>query len=501
LRRPDGSSDDISGSARWRSSRAQVLAVGGNGRAVGRRAGTVVVRARLRGRVGTARVTVARASRALRVDRSNPRYFADAAGRPVYLAGAHTWSDVVDNGVSDPPPRFNYRRYLDVLQRHDLNLIRLWSWEQAHWTAEIKGDYSFLPTVYQRTGPGVALDGKPRFDVTKFNDAYFARLRQRVAAARERGIYAMVMLFDGWSLEPKGPSLDNPWKGHPFNILNNVNGINGDPDGRDDGRAVHSLLSPSVTRVQEAYVRRVLEAVGDQSNVLFEISNESTAGSIAWQSHMVEFIQFAERSRPLQHPVGISAEWPGGRNADLLASGAAFIAPNGAIEHPEPSDGRKVVVADTDHLCGVCGDGEFPWKALTRGLNPLFMDEDDGTAVGVGARDGDPRDPAWAQMRRALGATRVVAERLRLARMKPQGRLASSRYCLADPSPGGSYLVFVPDGKSVTVDLSRTPGALRADWIGPDTGAVLRRRSIAGGAKRTLRLPWSAPAVVLIHRT
>jgi hypothetical protein len=104
-------------------------------------------------------------------------------------------------------------------------------------------------------------------------------------------------------------------------------------------------------------------------------------------------------------------------------------------------------------------------------------------------------------MRRALGATRVVADSLRLARMKPQGWLASSGYCLADPSPSGSYLVFVPDGKSVTVDLSRTPGALRADWIGPDTGAVLRRRSIAGGAKRTLQLPWSAPAVVLIHGT
>ena len=232
LRRPDGSSDDISGSVRWRSSRARVLAVGRNGHAVGRRAGTAAVRARLHGRVGTARVTVARASRALRVDRSNPRYFADAAGNPVYLAGAHTWSDVVDNGVSDPPPRFNYRRYLDVLQGHDLNLIRLWAWEQAHWTAEIKGDYSFLPTVYERPGPGVALDGKPRVRSDQVQRRIF-----RASSTTGRGCPRTGHLRDGHVVRRLEPGTEGTrastirWRGHPFNVRNNVNGIDGDPEG------------------------------------------------------------------------------------------------------------------------------------------------------------------------------------------------------------------------------------------------------------------------------
>ena len=171
----------------------------------------------------------------------------------------------------------------------------------------------------------------------------------------------------------------------------------------DDGRAVHSLLDPSVTRLQETYVRRVIDAVGDQSNVLFEISNESTAGSIAWQNHMVEYIKSAER--PAIAAPGRDHGRVAGRTQSptYWPAAAASSRRTARSSIRNPSDGRKVVVADTDHLCGVCGDGPFPWKALTRGLNPLFMDEYDGTAVGVGARDGDPRDPAWEQVTARAG--------------------------------------------------------------------------------------------------
>jgi len=152
-------------------------------------------------------------------------------------------------------------------------------------------------------------------------------------------MYAMVMLFNGWSEEPKSPSLNNPWKGHPYNARKNVNGINGDPEGTGSGVASQTLVDPRVTRLQETYIRRVVDAVGDQSNVLFEISNESRARSIDWQNHMVAVIRAYEQRRSLRHPVGISAEWPDGHNSDLLAGPAQWIAPNGSIDDPAPADG------------------------------------------------------------------------------------------------------------------------------------------------------------------
>lgn len=62
-------------------------------------------------------------------------------------------------------------------------------------------------------------------------------------------------------------------------IQNNINGINGDANGDGRGTNVHTLSDPAVTRLQEAYVRHVIDAVGDLDNVLYEISNESGAYS------------------------------------------------------------------------------------------------------------------------------------------------------------------------------------------------------------------------------
>ena len=56
------------------------------------------------------------------------------------------------------------------------------------------------PFPWQRTGPGLALDGKPKFDLNLFNQSYFDRLRSRVIAAGERGIYVSIMLFEGYGL-------------------------------------------------------------------------------------------------------------------------------------------------------------------------------------------------------------------------------------------------------------------------------------------------------------
>lgn len=71
------------------------------------------------------------ASGPLRVHPESPRDFAAGSGRPVYLTGSHTWSSLQDQGAKDPPPVFDYDRYLSFLQEHHHNFIRQWAWEQA----------------------------------------------------------------------------------------------------------------------------------------------------------------------------------------------------------------------------------------------------------------------------------------------------------------------------------------------------------------------------------
>jgi hypothetical protein len=438
----------------------------------------------------------------LRVSTANPRYFVDKNGRLVFLTGSHTWLNLQDGGQSDPPPVFDYPGYLDFLVTNNHNFFRLWTWEEARWITEAKGLYAFSPMPFQRSGPGLALDGKSKFDVTKFNQAYFDRLRARVIAARDRGIYVSVMLFDGWSISyPKGPNeLENPWLGHPFNKNNNINGIDGDANHDNSGDETHTLAIPAVTAAQDAYVKKVLDTVKDLDNVLFEISNESEVGSLAWQNHMIDLIKSYEKQQgDLLHPVGMTSEYPDGSNQTLYASHADWISPNGGVDDVPEADGRKVVVADTDHLCGICGDSDWVWRSFTRGQNPLFMDQFD-TSAAIDNSGSDLNNPEDVTTRKNLGYTLTFASCMNLQAMTPQGELASSGYALANPAGDApEYLVYFPYGGSKWVNLAGTSKTLTLIWFNPLNGSIFSGGTLAGGKRQTVSAPFSGAAVLYLY--
>src|SRR5262247_4004545 len=202
----------------------------------------------------------AEAAGPLSVGASNPRFFVDSNGKAVYLTGVHLNNNLIDR--SDKTA-LDFTSYLNFLQQYEHNFMRLWAWEQAAWTNESTAKITFDPLPYQRKGPGMALDGGRKFDLTRFNQTYFDRLRSRVVEAGQRGIYVSVMLFQGFSSQRKNLGGGNPWTGHPFNVSNNINDINGDPSGNDNGEEVHSLVVPAVTSLQEAYVRKVVDTLND----------------------------------------------------------------------------------------------------------------------------------------------------------------------------------------------------------------------------------------------
>lgn len=436
----------------------------------------------------------------LRVIPANPRYFTGGGGKAIYLTGAHTWDNLQEMGEADRPAAFDFNAYLDFLAKHDHNFIRLWRWELVSWdtSANDKKTAKHLvaaPHPWARTGPGLALDGKPRFNLDQFDDAYFQRLRARVAAARDRGIYVSVMLFEGWGVQ----HVTNAWKAHPFHPDNNVNGLDGDADGDGRGLEVHTMRVPAVTKVQEAYVRKVIDTVNDLDNLLYEISNEAGAYSTDWQEHFVRFVHDYEKGKPQQHPVGMTFQYSRdpkqrGSNTTLVRSSADWISPNPDADpfnyrtNPPSADGRKVILADTDHLWGIGGDVAWVWKSFLRGLNPLFMDPYKQEVLQGGA------DSKWEPVRRAMGVTRRLADRVNLVAMTPRGELASSSYCLANPA--NEYLVYLPAGDEVKVDLSGAAGEFQVEWIHPVQGQRTLAGSTSGGAARTFKAPFSGGAVL-----
>ncbi len=451
---------------------------------------------------GPQRPARAPASGPLRVHPQNRRYFTDGSGKAVYLTGSHTWSSLVDMGPADPPPRFDFEAYLDFLERLGHNFIRLWTWELTTW--DTRGDnarwrkekpHHAAPQPWARTGPGKARDGKPKFDLEKFDPGYFRRLRRRVASAGKRGIYVSVMLFEGWGLQFS----PGAWESHPFHPDNNVNGINGDTNGDGKGVEIHALASPQVTTRQEAYVRKVIDTVNDLDNVLYEISNENHPPSTRWQYHMIRYIHDYEKRKAKQHPVGMTFQYRGGSNRTLFDSPADWISPNhegGYRDNPPAADGSKVILTDTDHLWGIGGNQAWVWKSFLRGMNPIFMDPYDGVVLG------SRFDRNWEPVRRSMGYTLRYAQRMDLAAMTPQNELASTGYCLANRAKDNAeYLVYVPSGGKVTLDLSATKGPLAVEWFNPSTGKARAAEAVRGAAPRQLTSPFDGDAVVYVSHS
>jgi hypothetical protein len=432
----------------------------------------------------------------------NPRYFDDGSGKAVYLTGSHLGWELQDDSWGRKHT-FDYPRFLDFLVRHNHNLIRMWVVE--HTRCEAGNERAVAaPMPYLRTGPGTALDGQPKFDLTRFNPQYFRRLRERVAAAGRRSIYVIVMLFQGFSVHTNQGR--NPWFGHPMNRRNNVNDVDGDANADGDGREVHTLANSAVTALQEAYVRKVIDTVGDLDNVLYEIANEAGVYSTDWQYRMIRLVKRYESKRPKQHPVGMTVQIPGGhRNNGVLLDGPAdWISPNregGYGSDPPAADGRKVIISDTDHH----GATPYPerrvwvWKSLFRGHHPIFLDMYPEQETKQLDRIETPEfDPQWEPIRRAMGLARALADRVDLAGLEPHGELASSGYCLADP--GRTYLAYLPEGGKVTLDLSGARGRFSVTWRETRTSKSTPASSIEGGARRELTAPTAGDKILHVDK-
>jgi hypothetical protein len=346
------------------------------------------------------------------------------------------------------------------------------------------------PQPWPRTETGAA-----KFDLSRFDPAHFRRLRERVEAAGDRGMYVSVMLFDGWALH-LGPAPDNV-EGHPFHAANNVNGV-----GITSITDYQVLpLDPAVQALQEAYLRQVVDTVHDLPNVLYEVANESSGGGLAgpemaaalgvppetgwgdstgWQYWVIEFVKEYERQQGYEpRPVGMTMQFPvpdqAWVNSPLFDGPADWISPgfddelfrDGAPSSrwwldPPAADGRKVLITDSDHVAPGHGDALWIWKAFLRGHNPILMDY--GLIDGVQPTDnpspGAPPFAAFEPARHAMGDTRRFAETIDLLGMTPRGELSSTGYALA--RPGAEYLILQPDAETFTATLAS--GTYTADW-------------------------------------
>jgi Family of unknown function (DUF6298)/Putative collagen-binding domain of a collagenase len=451
-------------------------------------------------------------------------YFEDANATPLILCGSQTWNTLQDWGTNGTVQPLDFDAFVSMLKAHGHNFTLLWYTELPRFrglpsTEKSPPDFTVAPHPWMRTGPGQATDGGSKFDLTKFNQEYFDRLRARVKALHSAGIYVGVYLFTGeFQLRFRFRS-----DGYPFSGPNNVNGVDDGYRGGapETGLASVTMTAPNaVTQIEDAYVKKAIDTLNDLPNVLWIVSEEAPKNSIWWNQHLIEVVRAYETEKRYQHPIGYAMPAEPADDKIVYNSNADWVAPSARISPPKScGTGKpecKVNVNDSDHsYFGMWNDTpqknrNYSWENFTNGNQVLFMDpylvyyprEKRNLCVAPVNGIGSKPDPRWKNFRNNLGYILKYSRKLNLARIAPRDSLSSTKHCLAQtPVAGAEYLVYAPSGGSFTVDLSAMPDSrmLAVEWLNPATGNTIFQDPIrAGASSQSFTAPFGGDAVLYL---
>jgi hypothetical protein len=400
---------------------------------------------------------------------------------------------------------FDYGKYLDTLAADRLNLTRTFAggaYFEPSGAFHIAGNTlapasgRYLSPWGRSERPGYVHGGN-KFDLTRWNEAYYARLRDFVQKASQKGVVVELNLFCPFYDESQ-------WQLSPFNTANNVNAVGGISRTNVYTLDRHGGLLPFEERV----VQRIVQELRDFDNVYYEICNEPYFGGVTleWQRHMAAVIQQAQMASP--QPKLISQN---------IANQSA------KVENPDPHVSifnfhyaTPPVTVDLnyslnralgDNETGFRGTNNLPyrveaWEFLLAG-GGLFNNLDysftagheDGTFVYPASQPGSGNP----QFRKELRVLVDFINSFDFVRMKPDKE--SLHHPTPDEAtvrvlsePGKAYAIYMRrQGRPgpTHLELELPAGIYTVDWISPTRGAVEKSERLThpGGIRNLLGPP------------
>jgi hypothetical protein len=115
---------------------------------------------------------------------------------------------------------------------------------------------------WARSETSGASEGGNKFDLTKWDPAYFERLKDFITEAGKRGVIVELVFFCTMYD-------DSVWNASPMNARNNVNGI-----GKVGKHEVYNGKDEPLLKVQKAFVRKLVAELNSFDNLYYEICNE-----------------------------------------------------------------------------------------------------------------------------------------------------------------------------------------------------------------------------------
>ena len=218
----------------------------------------------------------------------------------VLLSSAEHYGAVVNSA-------FDYRAYLDRLMQYGLNYTRIYPGAQFEPAGKFIQNNTLAPGPEQllvpwarSPQPGYALGGN-RFDLDRWDEAFFDRLLDYIEHARVRGIIVEICFFNC--------QYPDTWTICPLQAGNNIQGV-----GTGDYHDFVTCEDPQLLQYQQRYVDQIARRTAQCTNVIYEICDEPTlpgtsaAAACRWISAMADTLVEAERELPHKHLIAQQVE-------------------------------------------------------------------------------------------------------------------------------------------------------------------------------------------------
>jgi hypothetical protein len=415
----------------------------------------------------------------------NSHYFLWRGRRTVLITSAEHYGAVLNRA-------FDYEKYFKTLESLGFNLTRTFSGAYCEPFGAFKiQDNTLAPKRGQLICPWARSDqpgyanGGNKFDLTKWDAAYFRRLRDFVREADRRSVVVELVLFCPFYK-------DDMWKLSPMNAANNINDV-----GNMERTEVYTLKHPRLLAVQDAMVRRIVRQLKDFDNLYYEICNEPYFGGVTleWQAHIAEIIVKTEANFKAKHLIAQNIANKQKKITDPNPKVSIFN-----FHYAKP----PTTVADNYGLNRVLGDDETGfagskpkayrlegWDFIIAGgaiydnLDYSFtVGHEDGTAK-INAPGG-----GGAVLHKQLGILTDFINSFDFVKMKPdnsviKGGIPDKVTARALVQKGRAYAIYINGGSKANLVLDLPKGKYKAEWLNTKTGKVDKRQTFehTGGGK------------------
>jgi hypothetical protein len=419
----------------------------------------------------------------------NPHYFKFRGQPTVLITSGEHYGAVLNRD-------FNYAKYLATLEKDGLNLTRTFSGSYMEPAGAFNIANNTLAPGFERlicpwarsSTLGYAGGGE-KFDLTRWDAEYFARLKDFVATAGRHGVVVEMNLFCPFYDESQ-------WRLSPQNAINNINGV-----GNIARTNAYTLdQNGNLLAVQEALVRKIVTELKNFDNVYYEVCNEPYFGGVtmAWQKHIAEVISQTEKGLGVKHLISMNIANDKARVTDPSPAVSIFnfhyatppvtVEMNYALNKPIGDNETGFKGTNNTHYRMEGWQFILAGGALYNNLDYSFtVGHEDGTYVYPKSQPGGG-NPVF---RRELRTLRDFIHRFDFIHMKPAPGVVAGGvpekgrvYVLAED--GRQYAIYLFGGNQADLQLSLPAGNYGVEWVFPVTGKTVRgaRLHHAGGTAK-----------------